>query len=587
MLFTFLAVLAASPTAAVRPELTRASMSTNVARVKSLISEISSPIETKAAMQAAAGIVDGILAETGNATEHMSDDDAALLREVVDLIEKSIYGSMDSAHGADERSLADGLAAVEACNADITARQAPNGDLGKLHKSVSDDQSELDRLQGVVDDETSNNASAWDTFDNHMQMIGPSPGCPAFPSKTMRALDVYFEKSDYVVWFTSQSAAYADAKVLWTTADAALTAALENYKIQKVIRDTQYCDWAAELEAACTSFDECFAEKSEHFNKQLVPRVQSDMNARIDNYKAGETLVHAIQFLLADVKDLETPAIVTSRYELDFPILPPKGQCDLSVLESSEWVPTPECFKCAAASASNVALASAGATCEMKHPDNVWGGGSRDCAKLLDGRNVWGSATARHMGYNERSAGREHFLIVTLPQPTAIREVKIHQAKGWEVGNFSVETQDSSGAWVAQEMFGAPIADANVRMSSPVVSSAVRMIGTPGRGNFGDFCYRMTEVEIIGCSKPSPTPEPRCSWKSLGAGWCREPSGAKGSFTVLTGETAESCRAKCVADSACVAVELHMSAGGKCELHHHLIDRISAHAAGECLVRQC
>ena len=49
------------------------------------------------------------------------------------------------------------------------------------------------------------------------------------------------------------------------------------------------------------------------------------MNGRIENYEAGETLLHQIKFLLAVVADQGTPAIATSRYELDFPVLPPKA----------------------------------------------------------------------------------------------------------------------------------------------------------------------------------------------------------------------------------------------------------------------
>jgi len=343
MIFTFLAVLAAGPTVALRPEVGRADMSQQVAMVRSVFSDISGPKESMAAMQAAAGIVDGILAEAGNATEHISDDDAALLRDVIELVETNIYGSMDSAHKADEEALADGRAAVEACNADISARQAPTGDLGTLHEGVSGDQTELNRLQGLVDDETNNNASAWDTFDQHMQMINKAPACPDFPSKTMPSLDVYFEDSPYGAWFTHQAEEYADERALYVAADTALKAAIEDYNIQKVIRDTQYCDWKTELEAACDSFDTCFLETSDRFSKELVPRVQGDMSARIDNYRAGQTLVHQIKFLLADVQDQTTPAIATSRYEVDFPILPPKGECDLSVLQSADWVPFPEC----------------------------------------------------------------------------------------------------------------------------------------------------------------------------------------------------------------------------------------------------
>jgi len=295
------------------------------------------------ALRAAAGVVETIMAETGNATEHMSDDDASLLRSVIDLVESTIYGSMDSAHTADEQALAAGVAAVEQCNADIAARQAPTGDLGKLHQNVEDAQNELDRLQGVVDVETGNNASAWDTFDKHMQMISNPPACPDIPGRTMPQLDVFFEESAYSTWFAQNQAAYTAARALYTAADAALAAAIDAYNLQKAVRDVRYCDWSTELEAACASFDSCYDEKSDDFNKRLVPQVQGDMNQRIEAFKAGETLVHQIKFLLADTATQETPPIATSRYEMDFPTLPPKGECDLSVLASAAWVPVVNC----------------------------------------------------------------------------------------------------------------------------------------------------------------------------------------------------------------------------------------------------
>lgn len=343
MLLPFVAALAPGVSTGMRPDVGRAGLHGRISNVAQLLSEASGARESMSALQAASGVVDTIMAETSNATEHMSDDDASLLKEVIDLIEKAIYGSMDSAHTADEQALAAGVAAVEECNAKITARQSPAGDLGKLHQDVSDDQTELNRLQGVVDDETSKNASAWATFDNHMQMISDPPACPGFPARTMPALDIYFEKSEYAVWFAHQADDYADKRSLYVNADAALAAAIEAYNIQKAIRDTQYCDWKNELETACDAFDKCFKEKSDDFNKRIVPRVQGDMDMRIKNFKAGETLVHQIKFLLAEVTDQETPSIATGRFELDFPSLPSKAVCDLSVLDSSAWVPVVEC----------------------------------------------------------------------------------------------------------------------------------------------------------------------------------------------------------------------------------------------------
>ena len=108
-------------------------------------------------------------------------------------------------------------------------------------------------LQGVVDVETSINASAWNTPDDHMQQNSDAHACPSLPERTKSRLDVYFDNSEYSIRYAHQEVAYADARVLYTDAGAALTAAIDAYNIQHVICDTQYCDWKAELEAACAS----------------------------------------------------------------------------------------------------------------------------------------------------------------------------------------------------------------------------------------------------------------------------------------------------------------------------------------------
>jgi len=159
----------------------------------------------------------------------------------------------------------------------------------------------------------------------------------------MPSLDVYFEKSDYVVWYAHQQAAYENARGKYLDADAALAAALEAFNLQRALRDTEYCDWKNALEAACASFDQCYEEKSDEYNKVIVPRVQADMDSRIEVFKAGETIIHQINFLFGDAASQETPPIDTSRFELAFPQLPPKGECNLEILDSSVWVPTVTC----------------------------------------------------------------------------------------------------------------------------------------------------------------------------------------------------------------------------------------------------
>merc|ERR550539_1251801 len=95
----------------------------------------------------------------------------------------------------------------------------------------------------------------------------------------------------------------------------------------------------------CTAFDTCFQEKSDFYTNTLVPRVTSDMNSRIEVKKAGDTVVHQINFLLGAAAQQDTPTVDTSRYQIDFPTLPPKGECDLTPLDADEWVPTVTCSK--------------------------------------------------------------------------------------------------------------------------------------------------------------------------------------------------------------------------------------------------
>jgi len=201
----------------------------------------------------------------------------------------------------------------------------------------------LNRLQGVVDDKTEVNNTKWEAFDSHMQHISDPPACPGLPARTMGALDVFFEKSEYSIWFTAQQAAYNVVRDAFVSADSALEDAIQAYNIQKAVRDVQYCDWKHELQAACAAFDKCFSLASEFYTNTLVPRVTEDMNGRIEVKKAGDTLTHQIKFLLGDVAEQQTPAIDTSRYEIEFPTLPAKGACDLSPLDADEWVPVVSC----------------------------------------------------------------------------------------------------------------------------------------------------------------------------------------------------------------------------------------------------
>jgi len=349
MLSILLVAAALGQCAAVRPERLGAKVVSQVATIADLLEPVRAmahstrPIDRLAAFKAANGIVNKILLQSGNATKHMSESEQELLQKVVDLMESSIYASMDSSHKADESALGAAISDIEKCSSDIANRLAATGDLGRMHQSVRTKQSDLNDLQAVVDEKTAANTSAWEAFALHMSLIANPPEVPSFPARTMGALDVYFEKSPFCLWFTQQQEAYVVKRDAFVAADKALKEAIAAYDVKKAMRDVQYCDWKTELEEGCGAFEDCYSTKSDFYTKELKPRVTTDMQARIENFKAGETLVQQIKFLLAKSTSRETPTVDSSRYEVDFPAVPDQGTCDLSPLTSSEWVPTVTC----------------------------------------------------------------------------------------------------------------------------------------------------------------------------------------------------------------------------------------------------
>jgi len=283
------------------------------------------------------------LAEAGNATEHMSDSDEELLVNVMKLIEDTIYGSVDSAHDGNIAALDQKIQDASDCNTNIDNKQS-TGDLFVLKSETEDKQTELNRLYGIQEDARTVNNTKWETLASHMSMLQdpPSPYCPGLPSRTLAALNAYFERSDYKFWFDGQRAAYNTVRDEFVAASDALGGAVNDYDTQHEVRNTQYCDWKTALEAACDDFNVCFSEKSESYS-HFVPEVTEWMNQRKTVKKAGDTMIHQIKFLLGEVTDQDTPEIDTTKYTIAFPELPEKTLCDLTPLNSDEWAPAVQC----------------------------------------------------------------------------------------------------------------------------------------------------------------------------------------------------------------------------------------------------
>jgi len=250
---------------------------------------------------------------------------------------------MDSSHDQDEKILADAIAAINACYEGFSTRVA-TGDLNTLRISATGYQSTLDGLSETVRMRTAVNESTWKTLTDHIALISDAPVCHGLPEpRTVQTLDLFFYESPYVTWYTAQKAEYEPKRKAWQDAYDALVLALSKYAVGLAQRNVAYCDLKREMEEACASFSACYDEKVAEYLNHIKPDVEDDVKQRIEAYKAGETIVHQVKFLLAEVADQATPAISTLRYQIAYPEVPPKPECDLSLLDDPMWVPTPEC----------------------------------------------------------------------------------------------------------------------------------------------------------------------------------------------------------------------------------------------------
>jgi len=329
MLFTFLLTLATCQSFGMRPDM-------------GILSKVvtSNP---SVALQEAAKIVHGIMLQR-NATDHISEDDQALLRSVVDLIDKSIFGSMDSSHQADVNALAAAVAAANQCNTDFAARLASDGDLGGLQTSVNSAQGDLDVLLDEFHTAILDRDTKRATLETHMDMIAVPPGCPGLPDRTKPSLDVYFDQSDYANWYTAQQASYDVVNTAFEDSETTLDDVVERYAVQLATRNVRYCDWKDALEKGCTNFNTCFDDEANAFLNTLIPQIEDDVEKRKEAFKSGTVIIAQIEFLLGTNASSEPPTdIDVSRYDMEYPPLPSKDSCPLELLDDPKFNPEVTC----------------------------------------------------------------------------------------------------------------------------------------------------------------------------------------------------------------------------------------------------
>jgi len=273
-------------------------------------------------------------------SDHVSKEDEALLESVITLVQDTIYSSMDSAHDADQASINSALKDFGVCEQTLDGRMAPDGDVGALHAQAKAKQTVLDTLAEDKENAQQANATQWDALSSHMRMIALPPACPALPARTKPALDVFFEESEYQMWFAAQSQAYKTIRNDFQAASDALDAAIRAFELQLALRDTQFCDWQREYKEACSAYDGCYTRSLKAYNK-LVQEVRGYSAQRFKVLQAGDTLVAQIKFLLGKAETREAPPSDTGRFEIAFGTAPDKASCPVFALGAFQ--PIPDC----------------------------------------------------------------------------------------------------------------------------------------------------------------------------------------------------------------------------------------------------
>jgi len=291
----------------------------------------------------ASSVVNDVLLQAGNATEHLTDQDKELLEQVKTIIKDDLYGNMRNVQMGDESDLMKLWENILYCNTDIEARQSSTGDLGTLHQEAVQMQKELNRLQGIVDKKTSDNDTYWGEFDQHMQTILDAPECPPFPDpRGMAQFDAYFKISLYSAWWTAAQSPYHSHRDRFLHADEALRKAIAEYNVQKASLGVKYCDYKVELEAACDSYEQCYASAVTLYNAR-VAGVKIRVAQNLEIVKAAETLLAQVRFLLAQQQNRETPPYDTSEWQVTYKAVPAKTLCDKGTLTASTWDPPIKC----------------------------------------------------------------------------------------------------------------------------------------------------------------------------------------------------------------------------------------------------
>jgi len=285
-----------------------------------------------------------LVQRTTNATEHLDDDQIETLKEVLDMINTTIFKSMDLAHGTDQRELKRLADEISNCNTDIETRLGDTGDIGIMHQRATEFQAQCADNMSVVEDKGNVQAGVASQFNTHVNQIPEAPDCSQLPKPTTEVtLDAFFTASSYVAWFGAQQERYHEKSDAMKAAREDLATAELNLAKCRSSLTVEYCDWKTALESGCAYFNDCYDDRLDEFNTQ-VAKSNSSMHLRMRAYQAGRAIQSHISYLLGLSKFEENATQVdTSGYQLEFPMPASKGSCPLGPLTDAQWTPAIVC----------------------------------------------------------------------------------------------------------------------------------------------------------------------------------------------------------------------------------------------------
>lgn len=270
----------------------------------------------------------------GNATAHMTDKEAQLIRDIIKIIRESIYSSMTSSHNEEQREVADALERVDFCNIGTSNDLARTGVVGKLLDETKNIQNAYQQIDAEEKAFTATRDQKLSALNDHMSNAPRAPGsCSDLPQLDIPHWDVFFESNSYVTWFLGQQEAFKQKRDEHKQAELDL-AAKSDLKTQVGAElSTEYCAFKLVLGTTCDTHDTCYETETMALDA-IKERVKGTSEGRQRAFESGERAIAHLQFLLGAAESPDAGHVDSSRYQLSFADTPDKLACEI---EQPSW----------------------------------------------------------------------------------------------------------------------------------------------------------------------------------------------------------------------------------------------------------